>query len=397
MKPNYFPIHPIFQQKNLGSDIWWNSVEHIGTPLVIEDNQQLHCTFLWRRQSETESTYIDVYSQSPTIYQQWNAFQQIENTDISFFEITLPLNWSGSYVLVTTLDSAPETPEAQLRRQWWINQLQHYVQVDRLNPYPPYPAQVSRWVNQLHLGQPQDSRQANVSPVYESIEWYSQHLATTYQVDFYQTASLTENSPLVILLDGQIWSQHLPILQDIQLRTDQGQMGAANYVFLHSINSEQRCLDYGCRDLFSQAIVEELIPYIQQNFSLSPSSPVFLCGQSLGGLCALHSLLLYPTAFQGLILQSGSYWWSDYSNSDFLNGHTQRFLEVIEHYLQPIPNETQIFIRTGAYETDMREDSQLLYATLSSVRPTQIHTFAGGHDAINWKYDLVDTLQTLIS
>ena len=45
----------------------------------------------------------------------------------------------------------------------------------------------------------------------------------------------------------------------------------------------------------------------------------------------------------------------------------------------------------------MREDSHQLYAKLSSVRPTHIHTFVGGHDAINWKHDLIDTLQTIIS
>lgn len=397
MKPNYFPIHPIFQQKNLGSNTWWALIKQISTPLVIQDNQQLHCTFLWRRQSGTESIYIDVYSQSPTIYQQWNTFQQIEKTDIAFFEIMLPLNWSGSYVLVTTPDIAPETPKEQLRRQWWINQLQYYAQIDSFNPYLAYPAQIARWVNQLHLGPQQHSQEAVLSPLYQSFEWNSKYLETTYPVDFYQSDPLTANTPLVILLDGQVWSQHLSILPEIQSRTNLGQMRAANYAFLHSINNEQRCVDYGCRDLFSQAIVKELIPYIQQNFFLSPSIPVFICGQSLGGLCALHSLLLFPTSFQGLILQSGSYWWSDYSKSEFLNGHTKCFLEVIEHYLQPIPNSTQIFICTGAYETDMREDSHLLYAKLNSVRPTQIHTFVGGHDAVNWKYDLVDTLQTLIS
>lgn len=397
MKPNDFPIHPIFQQKNIGSDIWWNVVKHIGNPLVIENQQQLHCTFLWRRQSETESIYIDVYSQSASIYQQWNAFQQIEHTDICFFEISLPLNWSGSYVLVTTPERAPETPEPQLRRQWWIRQLQHYAQVDQFNSYPPYPAQVSRWVNQLHLGQPQVSQPAADRPQYQTLQWHSQRLAMTYPVDFYAAAPWTADSPLVILLDGQLWSRDLPILQELRSCTDQGQMKAANYVFLHSINSQQRCLDYGCRDLFSQAIVEELIPYIRQNLSLSTSAPVFLGGQSLGALCALHTLLLYPAAFGGLILQSGSYWWSDYANSEVLKGQSQRFLELVEHYLQPVPDMTRIFISTGAYETDMREDSQSLYARFRSFPFTQIHTFAGGHDAVNWKDDLVNTLQSLIS
>lgn len=396
MKPNYFPIHSIFQQKNLGSETWWNSVKEIGTPLVVKQTNQMHCTFLWRRHTSTEVVYIDVYSQSPSIYTQWNKFQKIEQTDIVYFEIELPHDWSGSYVLVTSMETAPATSDAQIRRRWWQRQLQQHAQIDIFNPYPAYPAQVSRWVNQIHLGEQKAfHNQSNV--LYQQLEWKSQLLFVNYPVDLYQSAALTETSPFMIFLDGQVWSQHLSILQQIQELTDCGQMRPASYAFLHSINSEQRCLDYGCRDLFSQAIVEELIPYLQQHFSLSPSTPIILCGQSLGGLCALHSLLLYPNAFQGLILQSGSYWWSDYSKSKFLNGHTQSFLEVIEQYLQPIPNNIQIFIRTGTYETDMREDSHQLYAKLSSVRPTHIHTFVGGHDAINWKHDLIDTLQTIIS
>ncbi|ENX35676.1 hypothetical protein F889_00751 [Acinetobacter colistiniresistens] len=397
MKPNYFPIHPIFQQKNLGSETWWNSIKEAGTPLIVKNTDQMHCTFLWRRQKK-ESVYIDVYSQSPTIYKQWNKFQQIENTDIAFFEIRLPLDWSGSYVLVTTPDIAPTSNDPQVRRSWWQSQLQQYAQVDEYNPYPAYPAQVSRWVNQLHLAKQNVLVHPQSSPtVYHTVAWDSMYLNTLYPVDFYQSAPLTETSPLIIFLDGQIWSQHLPILEKIRSCTELGLMHPASYAFLHSLNSKQRCLDYGCRDLFSQAIVEELIPYLQKSFSLSPSSPVILCGQSLGGLCALHSYLLYPDAFQGLILQSGSYWWSDYSNSPFLNGDTQRFLEVIEHYLQPSASSTQIFISAGHYETDMREDSQQLYAKLSSILPVQIHTFAGGHDAINWETDLIDTLQTLLS
>ncbi|MFM6905395.1 MAG: alpha/beta hydrolase-fold protein [Acinetobacter tjernbergiae] len=396
MKPNYFPIHPIFQQKNLGSETWWNSVKEIGTPLVIKQANQMLCTFLWCRHTSTETVYIDVYSQSPSIYTQWNKFQKIEQTDIVYFEIELPHDWSGSYVLVTSMETAPATSDAQIRRRWWQRQLQQHAQIDIFNPYPAYPAQVSRWVNQIYLGEQKAfHNQSNV--LYQQLEWKSQLLFTNYPVDLYQSAALTETSPFVIFLDGQVWSQHLSILQQIQELTNCGQIRPASYAFLHSINSEQRCLDYGCRDLFSQAIVEELIPYLQQHFSLSPSMPIILCGQSLGGLCALHSLLLYPNAFQGLILQSGSYWWSDYSKSKFLNGHTQCFLEVIEQYLQPIPNNIQIFIRTGTYETDMREDSHQLYAKLSSVRPTHIHTFVGGHDAINWKHDLIDTLQTIIS
>lgn len=403
MKPTTLPcamtssVHSLFQQNDLGSKNWWNQVQHIGNPLILKKNHRTHCTFLWRCQSQAEQVFIDIYSQTPSIYQQWNQFQQIENTDIAFFEIELAADWSGSYVLVTTPETAPHTTNAAVRRQWWQKQLQQHAQIDPLNPYPAYPAQVARWVNQVHLTEKEENYIQDLLIQHRSLQWQSTLLETTYPVDLYQTGDeLSTHRPLIIFLDGQIWSRHLPILQQLQTLTDQKKIVPACYAFIHSINSEQRGFDYGCRDLFSQALVEELIPHLKQQFGLD-NSKISLCCQSLGGLCALHTLLLYPDALHQLILQSGSYWWSDYSQSPFLNNQQQRFLELIPQHIQRIPADRNILIRAGRCETDMREDSEQLYAHLNPFVDTQIHTFAGGHDAVNWRHDLIASLQILLS
>lgn len=397
MQPHYLPKHLIFKEKNLGSEQWWHAVQTIGTPLLIENNQHIHCTFLWRNTNPTDAVYIDIYSQSKSIYQQWQVFQQIEHTDIAFFEIEVPLHWSGSYVLVATSAKAPQSLDRSIRRQWWQTQLQQHAQIDPLNPYSAYPGQISRWVNRLYLGSLLPLDTGNSLPAFHSIEWQHQRLGTTYPVDLFSTAKQNSADPLIIFLDGQVWSRHLSILQHVQMLTDSGQIAPANYAFLHSVTSAQRCLDYGCRDLFSQALVEDLLPLLYRHFALASSTAVVLCGQSLGGLCALHTSLLYPDVFQSLILQSGSYWWCDYRHSNLFKGQTQRFLDLVPQHLAQSQKRTRLLISAGQCESDMREDSLQLYRELNAQQSVQYQIFAGGHDAVNWQHDLVTGLRNLLS
>lgn len=396
MKLTTLPYHPLFTENNLGSETWWNLVQKIGTPLAIKKHEGWQCIFLWRIQHKTENIYIDVYSQTPSIYQKWNKFQHIKNTDIAFFEVTLPHDWSGSYVIVASPEIEPQTEKSLLRRGWWQDQLQSHAKVDPFNIHSAYPAQISCWVNQIYLGKQPPLELTHKSARFHTIEWDSSLLQTHYSIDLHGDYT-SPNSPLIVFLDGQVWSRHLPLLLHLQHLTEQGKITPAFYAFVHSNNSRQRCLDYGCRDLFSQALVQELIPRVKEYFKLNDIRETILCGQSLGGLCALHSYLLYPDTFQALILQSGSYWWSDYSNSPFLKNSRKRFLDLVEQNLKPSHNNDQIFLSAGLYETDMREDAYQLYGNLEPFLNVNIHAFSGGHDAVNWQHDLISTLQNLLS
>ncbi len=62
---------------------------------------------------------------------------------------------------------------------------------------------------------------------------------------------------------------------------------------------------YAANPAYAAALVGEVVPVLRAAFSTA-YEPV-LVGQSLGGLAALHAGWLYPTAFSGLALQSGSF------------------------------------------------------------------------------------------
>lgn len=399
MKPFSHPLHPLFQQSNVGCETWWNTVKKLGTPLVtVQTNNKTSCTFVWRKPKHEERcfVYIDVYSQSPSIYQKWNRFSHIAGTDVYFFEMELPVAWAGSYVVVTASEEAPQTNCAATRRSWWQTQLKQNAQIDSLSHQQFYSGHLARYINHVQLEKTKQLP-TTLCPITKTFQWSSLLCQQDYLVDVFISGQAVQKTlPLVIFLDGQVWSRELSILSEIRDLTDLKKIHPAAYVFIHSLNSQQRRQDYGCHDVFSQALVSELLEILLEQYSFISTMNITLCGQSLGGLCALHSALLFPKVFTSLILQSGSYWWSDFSNSALGRNHTGNFLELL-NLSHPLPKTTQIYISTGTYETDMRDEAHQLYQQLQSFNQVSFRTFSGGHDAVNWRADLLKALQKILS
>ncbi|WP_224991877.1 enterochelin esterase [Acinetobacter pittii] len=398
MKPFSQPLHSLFQQLNVGSEVWWNTVKKLGSPLVTLQKNKALCTFIWRSSELKESlfVYIDIYSQSPSIYQKWNRFSRVAGTDVYFFEIELPLAWAGSYVVVISSEEAPETDCAATRRAWWQTQLKQNAQIDPFNQHRFYTGHLARYINQIQL----ENTKSLIAdcPITKTFQWSSRLCQQDYLVDvFISHQSTQEDLPLIILLDGQIWSRELSIIPDLQHLTVTDKIRPAVYVFVHSLNSQQRQRDYGCHDAFCQALVYELIETLLKEYSFISKTDITLCGQSLGGLCALHSALLFPTIFTSLILQSGSYWWSDFSNSTLGQKYKGNILELLQNLSHPLSKTTQIYISAGTYETDMRDNALQLYQQLQSFNQVSFHSFSGGHDAVNWRTDLLKALQKILS
>lgn len=409
------PTHGLLHEPDVGSTQWWQRIQALGTPLHSMQHGQLRCTFLWRKSVSSPTALIDIYSQTAPIYQQWHSFSNLPNTDVLFFEIDLPLGWSGSYVLVTPLASAPESMNASVRRQWWTQQLQQHSQIDPYNPNAPYQAHIARWVNQLQcLGRPnlqpkKSSSTANQHAVnHHSLTWHSERMAQCYTIDVIQPQSTQKSKnqdvddaelDLILFLDGQVWSRQLPLFST-QAELNSAPFKQSVFVFIHSESSAQRQHDYSCNDAFSHAFVHELLPTLQTELNHPYFRHIYLCGQSLGGLCALHTALLYPHVFSHIIAQSASLWWSDFSRSASISMENSRFLD---HFLQQLSTlqSNHIELHAGSHETDMRQDACDLYTQSQHAEtgfsPLHLHIFNGGHDVVHWRDDLSHTLHKLLN
>ena len=65
----------------------------------------------------------------------------------------------------------------------------------------------------------------------------------------------------------------------------------------------------GGSENFYKFINEELIPFVEGNYRTQPFR--ILCGQSLGGLFTIYTLLAHPASFNAYIAISPALWWDD--------------------------------------------------------------------------------------
>jgi predicted alpha/beta superfamily hydrolase len=109
-----------------------------------------------------------------------------------------------------------------------------------------------------------------------------------------------------------------------------------------------------------QFIRNDVIPYIEQNFSTDPTRRTYI-GNSFGGLFGVYVFLKQPTTFKNYIIGSPSVWWD---NKYLLALESQTTLD--KHL------EANMFIAIGADEIaanlkyDMVGDAQQLYQRLKA-------------------------------
>lgn len=101
-------------------------------------------------------------------------------------------------------------------------------------------------------------------------------------------------------------------------------------------------LDYKGRGakafLYTQFIMEELIPFIREKYSIVSFKEKSFAGFSLGGLCALDIVWNYPNEFFKVGVFSGSLWWRDKDQEDEdFNEDTDRIMhrQIREGYYYP--------------------------------------------------------------
>jgi enterochelin esterase-like enzyme len=195
-------------------------------------------------------------------------------------------------------------------------------------------------------------------------------------------------STLLVFLDSELYRDRVEAPQVVESLVDGGVIEEPAVVFVSYCTRDARWIECECHKPFAEFIVDELLPWLMQEFPLlERASNRALIGLSYTGLAASWVGLERPLAFQKIVSQSGSYWWND--------------CWICRQYKWKLGSSLPSFyLDVGTRETDEnvrhKEDLVQVVSQIAGVREfrdaleragaaVKYHEFDGGHDSVFWR------------
>jgi len=211
---------------------------------------------------------------------------------------------------------------------------------------------------------------------------HSQSFAGRRDVEVYLPARFkrSRNYPLLVVHDGLDYLRYADlktVLDNLIHRLEIPSMIVA------LTQSPDRLVEYTGDPRHARFLVEDLLPAMASEFPLfNDAAARGLLGASLGGVAALHAASLYPDCFGQLLLQSGSFAFSDLGHHQkgpvfdpvvrFMNGYRK----------SPFPLARKVYVSCGIYESLIYENRSIV--PLLQAQGMQVH-FEEARDAHNWE------------
>ena len=158
-------------------------------------------------------------------------------------------------------------------------------------------------------------------------------------------------------------------------------------------NPGERLIEYADDPRHARHVVEEVLPLLESRYSLigQPSARC-LMGASFGAVASLSTAWRYPGTFDSLLLQSGSFAFTDIGD----HSRSQVFDRVVEfmNAFRESPGQParRMFINCGVYESLIYENRSLVPFLLEQGIDVKYSESRDGHNWENWRDRLRDGL-----
>ncbi len=203
----------------------------------------------------------------------------------------------------------------------------------------------------------------------------------------------TRRYPLIIVHDGPDYLRYARLKQVLDNLIDRLEIPRM-LVAMHQ--PVQRMTEYADDHVHAQFIAEELLPFLEKNYPID-SGPRGRClmGASFGAVAALGIAYRYPGLFGRLLLQSGSFAFSDI-------GKHQRgpvFDPVVtfmnEFRANPQSVSEKVFMSCGVYESLIYENRSMVPLIQAAGMELRYVEARDGHNWENWRDRLREGLSWL--
>lgn len=203
----------------------------------------------------------------------------------------------------------------------------------------------------------------------------------------------TRRYPLLVVHDGLDYVQYaslVTVLDNLIHRLEIPPLVAA------LIQSPERNTEYGADERHVRFLVDELVPALEETLPmLHDPRDRGLLGASLGGVAGLHTAWSRQQTFGKLLLQSGSFAFTDIGDHD-LGPVFDPVVQFVNRFRKdPGRPADRIFLSAGIYESLIYFNRSLLPVLQSTGAEVRLVEAQDGHNWENWRDQLREGLTWL--
>lgn len=205
------------------------------------------------------------------------------------------------------------------------------------------------------------------------------------EIEVYLPATFRKNRryPLLVVHDGVDYLRYADLKIVLDNLTHRLEM---HPVVVALIQSPDRLKEYAGDNRHARFLVEDLLPFMSDTFPLMDSADSrCIMGASFGGVAALHAAWRYPEHFGSLLLQSGSFAFSDigrHHRGPVFDPVVRFMNEFREHPGRPAD---RIFMSCGMYESLIYENRSLVPHLQSKGVDLRFEEARDAHNWENWR------------
>lgn len=200
--------------------------------------------------------------------------------------------------------------------------------------------------------------------------------------------------PLLVVHDGTDYSNYASMKNVLDNLIHRLEMPEMIVVFS---DSPDRLREYANDENHAKFLCEELVPDLERRLPLiGRPQGRSLMGASFGGVASLSTAWRYPGYWGRLLLQSGSFAFTDIGRTNRRGPLFDRVVEFVNAFRRaPIAVSEKVFVSCGVYESLIYENRSLVPLLQSTGMQVRFVESRDGHNWENWRDRLREGLSWL--
>lgn len=325
-----------------------------------------NATFLWRGEADEVKLRHFIFGLETS-----QPLQRIEGTNVWYLDVEIPPRSRVEYKLEVRRGDHNE----------WIE-----------DPLNPHRARDPFGANSVLQGEgydhPEWSRHDPKSRpgVLEPFSMHSEAFGHTRKGHLYLPARFrrTRQYPLLVVHDGSDYLNYAGLKTVLDNLIERCEIPALVACFM---DSPDRLKEYADDERHARFLTEELSPHLESRLPLF-GTPRGRClmGASFGGVAALSTAVRYPGYWGRLLLQSGSFAFTDIGHHNRrgpLFNPVVKFMNAFRD--QPASVSERVFVSCGVYESLIYENRSLVPLLDETGMQVRFVEARDGHNWENWR------------